>query len=333
MPLMRAPLMIVFGIVMASAAHAVTVSHSFPKERSLLKGGEWFPYVISKIAPLEWWSFAASASQLRREEYPSPRAYELAMQNKWEFPRFCFSLFRPKPMAIAALRRAVEQYKGDVVWSMHDDCIGAFASQPTFYTPQYVQQTNSSSAPAAVVVDASFVQRALRDIPSFCRYLETTLNLTDKAPADFNSQWLTRQGLATSVGGFEDFFEPGSWSAVLTRAPEQCASAVQAVRPDEQALSFGISTSEQETLFRELGADWRNHRQYPVLKDYPLLSRLDDLAGDAVYRPNEVNGLARELSKANLIVEDPSSIRGLDKLKRIAQWAQKLEAGICFLGQ
>lgn len=30
---------------------------------------------------------------------------------------------------------AVDQYKGEVVWFMHDNCLGAFSSRPTFYTP------------------------------------------------------------------------------------------------------------------------------------------------------------------------------------------------------
>jgi hypothetical protein len=81
---------------------------------------------------MEWWNFAASQSDVRREDYPSERRYNLAKQNSCEFPRFCISLFRPRPDALAALLSATDQYQGQVVWSLHDNGIGAFPSRPGF---------------------------------------------------------------------------------------------------------------------------------------------------------------------------------------------------------
>jgi hypothetical protein len=49
--------------------------HFVPTNRSTLKGGAWFPYVIGKLAPLEWWSYQESISEVKREEYPSGRSY------------------------------------------------------------------------------------------------------------------------------------------------------------------------------------------------------------------------------------------------------------------
>src|SRR5438067_46561 len=127
---------LIWGILLTVASTIpMAGSGSIPKDRAQLSNGDWFPYVISKLSPLEWWSFAASSAEVRREDYPSDWGYELAKQNTWEFPRFCFSLFRPNPEVFSSLLEKVEQYEGDVVWVMHDNCIVAMSFHPTFYTP------------------------------------------------------------------------------------------------------------------------------------------------------------------------------------------------------
>src|SRR5438105_101277 len=100
-------------------ASATTAVHSVPKDRAALTNRDWLPHVISKIAPLEWWSFASSSSDLRREDFSSDYEYEQARADT-SFPRFCFSLFRPKPEVVSLLRAAVDGYKGDVIWAMDD---------------------------------------------------------------------------------------------------------------------------------------------------------------------------------------------------------------------
>jgi hypothetical protein len=103
-------------------------------------------------------------------------------------------------------------------------------------------------------------------------------------------------------------------------------------------LSFGIGESENGVLLAELGADWGQYQRSggtrPILTDYPLMSRLDgDIANDAWYAPSDVEPLYAEYLRAQRAVTDPRSVRGLDKLIRIARWAQKLKVGICFGGQ
>jgi len=93
-------------------ASAMAADHPVPRNRESLTNSDWFPYVIGKIAPMEWWHFAASLSDVRREDYPSELGYDLAKQNTWEFPRFCFKFFRPKPDVYAALLSVVTHYKG-----------------------------------------------------------------------------------------------------------------------------------------------------------------------------------------------------------------------------
>ena len=63
-----------------------------------------------------------------------------------------------------------------------------------------------------------------------------------------------------------------------------------------------------------------------------MLSRLNDTADDAAYQQNEVDALLAECVRAQKIVTDPLAIRGVDKLIRIARWAQKTANGIYFVG-
>jgi hypothetical protein len=331
---------LILGILLAVAPPvAMAGGRSIPKDRAQLSNGDWFPYVISKLGPLEWWSFAASSAEVRREDYASDWGYELAKQNTWEFPRFCFSLFRPKPEVFSSLLETVGQYKGDVVWIMHDNCIGAMPFHPTFYTPVGVEHAEAikNVIQNPPVPDSDFVKRALADIPRFCTYLETALGLKEKIPYDFDPQWLTREGLAASRGEFDEFLEAGSWSVILARDPEKYGSTFQPTSPEDRSLSFGIGMFEHDALFRELGADWdkfrRNGSTGPILPDYPLLSRLNDIAGDAVYERGEVDALLAEYLRAQSAVKDPRALRGVDKLIRITRWAQKLGVGIYFSGQ
>jgi len=333
---------LIFGILLAVAPTAAMAGNrSIPKDRAGLSNGDWYPYVISKLGALEWWSFATSATEVRREDYPSDWTYELAKQNTWEFPRFCFSVFRPKPEVFASLLATIDQYKGDVVWVMHDNCIGAMPFHPTFstfYTSVGMEDAatkNSIRNPPAA--DSEFVKRALADIPRFCTFLETALGLKEKSPRDFDSQWLTREGLAASRGKFEDFMEEGPWAVFLARDPEKYSTSFRPTSPEDRSLSFSIGMFEHDALFEELSADRAKLRQdggiEPILPDYPLLSRLNDIAGDAVYERGEVDALLAEYLRAQSAVKDPRALRGVDKLIRIARWAQKLGVGIYFSGE
>src|SRR5947199_9907577 len=94
---------------------AIAASHPVPKDRDALTARDWLPHVIGKIAPLEWWSLASSASDLRREDFTSDYQYEQAKANT-SFPRFCFALFRPKPELMPLLLGSVNAFKADVIW-------------------------------------------------------------------------------------------------------------------------------------------------------------------------------------------------------------------------
>lgn len=328
-------LVLSFGCASATAA-----VHLVPKDRAALTDRDWLPHVISKLAPLEWWSFAASPSDLRREDFPGDFSYNLAKQDTWMFPRFCFSFFRPKPEVMLSLLAAVNEYKGDVIWAMQDGCIGAFVAKPGFYAPILTTEDQKKFEEIArnpPHPDPEFVKRAISDLPRFSAYLEQRLVLMDNPPLDFDPQWLTRQGLAASRGQFENYWEPGDRSAFLARDPEEHARTSKPTSPVDRDLSLGIGMFEEDALLAELGADWDSYQRSgmnsPLVPAYPLLSRLSDISEDALYEPGEVDALLAECVKAQAKVNDPLAIRGLDNLVRIARWAQKLRVGIYLSGQ
>jgi hypothetical protein len=324
-------------------APAMATVHPVPKDRATLTNRDWLPHVVSKVAALEWWSFASSPTEIRREHYTSDFRYEVAKQDTWHFPRFCFSLFRPKLEVVSSLLAAVNDYSGDVSWSMSHECITAVPGTPGKHahyaalpTPEDLKKLEElpRNPPQA---NPEFVKRAMDDVPRLSAYLEQRLGLAGKPSLDFDPQWLTREGLAASRGPFEDYLEPGSWSAFLARKPQEYARTSQPTSPADRSLGMGIGMHEQDALLQELGADWDSYQRSgmkdPLLPACPLLSRLSDFTEDTVYERDEVDALLGEYLQAQATVKSPHAIRGLDNLIRIARWAQKLKAGIYFGGQ
>lgn len=310
--------------------------HPVPKNRNALRSGEWFPHVISKIAPLEWWSFLESKADLKRRDYPSDGSFPLFKQNTWEFPRFYFSLFRPSIESYTALQRAVDGYEGAVVWVFHDQCIGAWRAKWTAYPPMSPTELAGKLDEAArnpPQADPAFVRKAAADIPVFCGYLEQCLGLQERMSTDFDPRWLTREGLAQSRGEFEEFFEPGSWTVFLARDPSRYSRTHQPTSTADRRLSMGITMYQCDELFKELGGKWNTAGELLILPDFPLLSRFPDIASDAVYQPHEVGPLLEELLRAHHAVRKAQPIRGVDNLIRIVRWAEKLKVGIYFGGQ
>lgn len=333
-------------ILLGNTSVLMAQSHPVPTNRASLKAGDWFPYVLSKIAPLEWWNFAAFPADVKREYYPDDESFKLAQQNTWTFPRFCFSLFRPTPEAVVPLYKVIDEYRGGVVWAMMDGCISAFPAKPGFYTiPRNPDGSAMDQKQMLAMMekarearpDPAFVAKAMEDAPQFCAWLEKRLGLEQKAPQQFDPQWLTRDGLANSRGPYEEFFEPGSWSVVLSAHPDQIVTNNGQDAEGDRPLSMGISMRENDALFKDLGADWEKYQAHggtgPILPRYPLISRFGDIADDTVYRPEEIDALMAEYLRAETEVKDPGAIRGLDVLIRIARLAQRMKMGIYFGGE
>jgi hypothetical protein len=320
---------------------AVAASHPVPKERTALANRDWLPHVVSKIAPLEWWNFANSSTEIRRDDYQSDYRFDLAKQDTL-FPRFCFALFRPKPEMRSALMAAVNAYKGEVIWTIDEDCISAMPGTPggtrLSAMPMMPEQRERFREEHKLLpfvplkADAEFVKRALGDAVRLAVYIEDRLGLAGKPSLDFDPQWLSREGLAASRGQFDDYWEPGAWSAFLARKPQQYAGKFEPTSVNDRPLAFGIAAYEMDALFDELSPGWEAFQgeEGPVISAYPLLSRLSDMTVDALYDRNEVDALLDECVQTQARVKAPYAIRGLDNLVRIARWAQKLKVGIYF---
>jgi hypothetical protein len=144
------------------------------------------------------------------------------------------------------------------------------------------------------------------------------------------------KGLAESKGEFEDFLDSGIWLVFLARDLHVYAKRFSPPQPADRSLSMGIGMFESEELLRELGTE-RNQVSAGTgegsLSGFPLLSRLSDYTDDVIYEPDEVTPFPTELSRAQQIVKERRSIRGLDNLIRIARWAEKLKVGIYFGGE
>ncbi len=225
---------------------------------------------------------------------------------------------------------------------MHYDCIGAWKAKPTGegivrlppeMVPQDIEKYNQSLRKPP---DPAFIEKAVADIPVFCSYLENRLGLTERDPQQFDQRWITAEGLAQSKGEFEDFLEPGTWSVFLARDPDKFAKTFKPTSPIDRSLGLSMTMSQQGDLFKELGAEGNIQNaateDSPIIPGFPLLSRFSDITSDATYAPDEVASFLAELHRAQQIVKEPRSIRGLDNLIRIARWAQKLNLGIYFGG-
>jgi hypothetical protein len=323
---------------------AVAASHPVPKDRDTLTARDWLPHVVSKIAPLEWWSFATSSTEIRRDDYQSDYNFDLAKQATL-FPRLCFALFRPTPEMKTSLMAAVNAYKGEVIWAIDEDCISAMPGTPGAQRLTAMPMTPEERARlreerkllpfTPLKADAEFVKRAMLDAPRLAAYIEERLGLAGKPSLDFDPQSLNREGLAASRGQYEDYWEPGSWTVFLARKPRQYDGKFEPTSTQDRPLAFGIAAYQIDALFDELSPGWEAFQgeEGPVIPAYPLLSRLSDMTADALYERNEVDALLDECVQTQARVKTPYAIRGLDNLVRIARWAQKLKVGIYFGAQ
>jgi hypothetical protein len=319
-------------VLSCGCVSALAANHPVPKDRAALTNRDWLPHVISKIAPLEWWSFAASPAEISREDYPSDYDFEQAKLEIFYFPRVCFSLFRPKADPLPALIKAANEYSGDVKWQISDGCIEATPFKETFTAPPAVAR--GERQPVPLQTDPEFVKKAVNDCPRFAAWLEEKLGLVGKPSLAFDSSLLTSEGLAASRPQFEDYWEPGSWPVFLVRKPRQYAEKPEPTSTPDRPVSMGVAGYQKDALFNELSPGWEAFQDKdPVIPAYPMLSRLSDLTADALYERHEVDALLDECLQAQARVKNPDALRGLDNVVRIARWAQKLKLGIYFGAQ
>jgi hypothetical protein len=172
-----------------------------PKDRASLKGGDWFPHVFSKVAPLEWWNYCDSATDLQPNDFPDGIQYKSALNRASRSPVFSFSFFRPRPDTYVKLIGLLEGYRGAAYWWISGANISAYKRKPSFrgaiaISSEEVRQQWEREKAELLTPDPDFIQRCVEDIPALCAYIEKQLGLKGVAPTDFSEEWLTAEGLA-----------------------------------------------------------------------------------------------------------------------------------------
>ena len=306
-----------------------TVSHPVPRERPS-SAADWFPYVFSKVAPLEEWNAILSPDDIVRDRYSSDAAFQSAKQDTYVIPRFCFSFFRADPKLYEQLAAAIETYRGAAVWQQYGNCLGAFTGKLTFYPPlssdPELLKKFRAGEQKVPQPDPDFVAKAVADIPRFCQYIETQLDLVLKTSQDFDDRSLTPERLATTPPLFDDFVEWGDFTPFFRPASGQNGGAPL------RHPSFGVGEHQMWDLLGELGAKESasgNTNEFVAI-DYPLLSQLNDVTMGAVYKREEIPALLVEIARAQTVVKKAPSFRALDNLYRLARWAERDHAGIYF---
>lgn len=309
-------------------------SKPVPKDRVSLKGGDWFPHVFSKIAPLEWWSYTNFASDLQPNDFPDAISYKSALNAASRSPIFSFSFFRPKPGAHLKLIDLLEGYAGVAYWSKVDANISAYKRKPTFQgiiaiTSEEVKQQLEKEDKELLTPDPDFIQRCVEDIPALCAYIEKQLGLEGVAPTDFSEEWLTAEGLAHSRGEFEDFHDRGTHIPYLARDPDRYAKDFKPTSEADLHLHICVSLPSVEIP----GPNYSEIRPATGVSECPLLLGFPMIWDDGTYPAEQIPDLLAELRSVQNHATDPALLRALDNFIRVANWANKLNLGIFLSGQ
>ena len=305
-----------------------------PKDRVSLKGGDWFPHVFSKVAPLEWWNYCNSASDLQPNDFPDGISYKSALNTGSRSPVFSFSFFRPKPGSHLKLIGLLERYKGAAYWSKVDANISAYKRKPTFQgiiaiTSEEVRQQLEKEDTELLTPDSDFIQRCVEDIPALCAYIEKEFGLEGVAPTDFSEKWLTAEGLAYSRGEFEDFHDRGTHVPYLARDPDRYAKDFKPTSEADLELHICVSLPSVETP----GPNCSEIRPATGVSQCPLLLGFPMPWDDGTYQAEQIPDLLAELRIVQDYAEDLALLRALDNFIRVANWANKLNLGIFLSGQ
>jgi len=308
---------------------------TIPKNRESLKGGDWFPYVFSKIAPLEWWSYADFPADLHPEDFPNELRYRSALNTASLSPIFSFCFFRPNPDAYRKLLELLESHQGPVYWQKCDENVSAYRRKPRFrgivaISSEEIRQQLEQEKAELLTPDQDLVRRIVQDIPALCLFLEKQYGLESVPPVDFSEEWLTAEGLARCRGEFEDFMDRGTHLVCLSRDPDRYAKNLQPTSEADLQLHIGVSLPSVETLN---AANYSEVQPATGVSQCPLLLDFPAPWDDDTYQPEQIPGLLAELRYVQNQAREPNLLRSLDNFIRVANWANKLKLGIYLSGQ
>jgi hypothetical protein len=308
------------------------------KSRDQLQGEEWFPYVLSKLYPIEWMEF------VRQPDRHEPRA-----------PRFCWRYDNPGATAYTQIERAIADFRGAARWKLYGGyrrcCIAAFAQETVALQPLPSERDSfKPSEQGSATPDATFLADAMQEIPALCRHIEERLGLRDALPRPLQDHATERQRNPLPPHDVEDFVEPGMHTVWLVRDPAAFEASSEPTSRSDRMLHFGLTHEEWYTIFFEvLGVDRGDRKlsqghvaetqpHYPAelkakISAYPMLSRIRGYLYDAVFETEEIRRLHQECRLVKARTSNPIALRGIEKLLRISAQASRLGLSIYLKSQ
>ena len=312
---------------------------AFEKNRDQIEAEEWFPYVLSKLYPIEWMQFASQPDQ-----------------HGAQAPRFCWRYRPSDSSAYNRVEQAVSEFHGEVLWRLYAGYLRCCIAAVTLAGPSggYLQTPPDLNPPekhAVPAPDPALLAKAVEEIPKLCQHIEQRLGLRNVLPKPFAPESDGACQQKPLPRDLEDFVEPGMHVVWLVRDTAEFESHSGPASRSDRMLHFGVTRQEWQTIFLEvLNADEQKHGNLPNMppgqsrtaypaepkakvRAYPVLSRTRRYLYDLIFETGEVRLLRQECQHAMARTSSPVALRGLEKLSRICAEAIRLGLGIYMMSQ
>lgn len=229
----------------------------------------------------------------------------------------------------------IGNFHGHGQWHFVDNCLevgaGLTAFPGEFATP-------SSIAPVGITPLSE--ADATSDLSALANEIEERLDLRAVEPKSFSEALLTREGLRKSWGAFEDFEDGGQRIAYLIVQPEAWGSTQPTSAEITKAdimLHFEPHLGEMTAILGDIVGSYLTLRNGGTLTEeeaekierhFPVFWKISEYYEDAYLSPQEAELLVQECMALDKVVSSAESLRGVDKLTRIARWASTSRYGV-----
>ena len=292
------------------------------QEPDAISGFSQLKTTLSKLYPIEDWTVSTRADAMH------PFA-----------PGFCWRFFRADPEILARLGEALRNYDGSISWvfgpsSADATCLvaakrgsGQFVGYPPMSRPEaslLKETAEQESRPSK-----EFMDQALADIPSLCSHLERYLRLEGVSAKSFDSRLIAPHDPPSLETAPFDFVERGMHVAWIVDNGSDGQEGTAAGSSVRRMLHFSVTEDEWRRIQAKIldntppaGAVTGTETDL-----FPLLSRIE-LSESAYFRRAEVELLRKDCLQARARTSDSLTIRGLDKLILICNWADHMAGDI-----
>jgi hypothetical protein len=276
------------------------------------KATEHVRQALAKIAPLERW------------------------QASWERerPEICWQFFRPDFEHYATLIKTINQFQGRMNWTVVGNCLFPGFGKTVVAPPVMAVPNAGGIVMQKQTMDEKDVAA---DLTGLAQSIERMLRLADTKPFVFLPEMLTREGLRNSKGQFEDFLEGGELTVYLIVHPGSAEHF--GTTKDDFFLHFAPFDNELTAIFDEIletdlaqdhGRAMTDQEIEHVKTKYPTFWKISDYYEGGYLSPAEAKRLLEECTALSEKAKSPASLRGLDKLIRIANWGASKGYGVYF---